>query len=489
MAKSFAVPTNDLEVRARLRSFGEPVTLFGEDKADRRERLRAIMVERYQSGLPVGDNIDLDGADGDEDEENANDEEEEFYTPGNFELLSARRDIYTTSRSAAQMRLRYTKLIASFPMSTHIAYRRRIISSLLSKIDLLGSQFVSERPASMVRFAPQGNALAVSSWAGEVKVFSVPNLNQVQTVGTIQLDSDKPAIAWGPNHDAALLAAGGTNGNMFLYNLTTALADGAAPSEEYKKPVAQFKGHEQRIGRVAFHPTGRYLGSASYDMTWRLWDVNTSQELLVQEGHAKEVFALKFHPDGSLCGTAGLDCVARLWDLRTGKGILSLVGHARPIYALDISPNGYHIATGGADGTIKIWDLRQQQQVFDIPAHTSVVSDIKFYAAQDTVPKAFSDAVKADRDSLPQIAEEDVKTQEQYLSPSGAFIVSSSYDRTLKIWNADTWTHVSTLQGHADKVMSADVVGNVGASNETYIASSGWDRTVKLWAKEEDIVL
>lgn len=55
LAKTFTVPTNDLDVRTRLRSFGEPITLFGEDKADRRDRLRLIMVARYRQGLPTSE--------------------------------------------------------------------------------------------------------------------------------------------------------------------------------------------------------------------------------------------------------------------------------------------------------------------------------------------------------------------------------------------------------------------------------------------------
>lgn len=58
-----------------------------------------------------------------------------------------------------------------------------------------------------------------------------------------------------------------------------------------------------RVGRVGFHPSGAYLGSASFDGTWRLWDVESSKELLVQEGHSKEVYALAFQDDGALAAS------------------------------------------------------------------------------------------------------------------------------------------------------------------------------------------
>lgn len=49
-AREMAVPTDDMQVRARLRELDEPMTLFGEDKAARRDRLKD-----YLAGL--GDEV------------------------------------------------------------------------------------------------------------------------------------------------------------------------------------------------------------------------------------------------------------------------------------------------------------------------------------------------------------------------------------------------------------------------------------------------
>lgn len=66
------------------------------------------------------------------------------------------------------------------------------------------------------------------------------------------------------------------------------------------KPIGTLSGHTNRVGRVAFHPSGSFLGSASFDGTWRLWDVAKQKELMTQEGHSKEVYALTFQDDGAL---------------------------------------------------------------------------------------------------------------------------------------------------------------------------------------------
>jgi U4/U6 small nuclear ribonucleoprotein PRP4 len=47
-ARSLAVPTDDAKVRQRLRQLGQPITLFGERRPDRRERLREELVKEGQ---------------------------------------------------------------------------------------------------------------------------------------------------------------------------------------------------------------------------------------------------------------------------------------------------------------------------------------------------------------------------------------------------------------------------------------------------------
>ena len=50
-ARKIAVSTDDKEVKATLRALGEPITLFGEDPADRRARLRQILADLDEETL------------------------------------------------------------------------------------------------------------------------------------------------------------------------------------------------------------------------------------------------------------------------------------------------------------------------------------------------------------------------------------------------------------------------------------------------------
>ncbi len=58
-----------------------------------------------------------------------------------------------------------------------------------------------------------------------------------------------------------------------------------------------------RVSRAIFHPSGRFIGTSSFDTTWRLWDAETQQEILLQEGHSRQLYGIAFQCDGSLVAT------------------------------------------------------------------------------------------------------------------------------------------------------------------------------------------
>jgi U4/U6 small nuclear ribonucleoprotein PRP4 len=324
------------------------------------------------------------------------------------------------------------------------------------------------------------------------------------------------------------------------------------------KPISTLSGHSNRVVKVAFHPSGRYLSSASYDGTWRLWDVETGKELLLQEGHSKEVYSVAFQPtEGSLMASGGLDAIGRVWDLRSGRSVMVLDGHIRDILSIDWSEaTGYQLATGSNDDTIKIWDMRMIKCLYTIPGHKSSVSDVKFFKAEPgmldfpkTIPdkKVQTDTVKPngtaeaaqtngamnangmsvkeededEEDKKPDVSglmevEEAVHSpptqpagwgarsqaaQQSAVPLSGMYLASAGYDGYVKIWSADDWQLVKSLNSEAGgRVMSVDLaqsgwslclsayhslliaVLSCLALDGKFLATGEWSRTFKLFS-------
>jgi U4/U6 small nuclear ribonucleoprotein PRP4 len=457
-AAAIAVPTDDGRVRGRLREMGEPVTLFGEGPGDRRDRLRellSIQAEIDEAEDEEGDAQMRDAADIDEQEQ-----EEEFYTKGIPELVEARRAIARYSIPRAKRRVASQKIEATIPLRTHVKFRKSI-KERLQGIELQGSQMAGERPVSVTRFSPNGEVIAAGNWGGGINLLGVPNLEKKRT---LRGHTDRiGGISWFPeatlpgtkvSPDAVNLASGGAEGNIHLWSLNQ------------DTPLSTLAGHNQRVCRVEFHPSGDYLASASEDTTWRLWDINTTTELLLQEGHSRGVFSLSFNTDGSLLASAGMDSIGRIWDLRTGRTVMILEGHIRPIYALDWGVDGHRLLSGSGDGWIKCWDIRKVQAAGGVGAHKSVVSDLRWFKGMDDPAQGAELEMDEKGDRTPK--------------RSGTFFISSGFDKNVNIFSADDWSLVQSLSGHTGNVHSVDTT-----RDGRWIVSGGYDRTVKLWGRND----
>ncbi|KAI1094268.1 WD40 repeat-like protein [Rostrohypoxylon terebratum] len=459
-AATMAVPTDDGRVRARLRELGEPITLFGEGPGDRRDRLRELLTLQAEQAPGESPDVDMEDAP----EEGQEDQEEEFYTTGSDELLKARQDIATFSLPRAKRRLAFQKEEASIPLRTHVKFRKQI-KERLQAFELQGSQTAGDRNVSMTRISPNGGYVAAGNWGGSIKLIEIPTLQEKMTLrGHTNRVS---GISWLPGStlpesnvspDTVNLASGGAEGQVNLWSLNK------------DTPLSTLEGHGQRVCRVEFHPSGRYLASASEDTTWRLWDVESTTELLLQEGHSRGVFAISFNTDGSLLASGGLDSIGRIWDLRSGRTVMILDGHGdghiKPIHGLDWGSDGYRVLSGSADGWIKCWDVRKVQRTGGIGAHTSAVSDLRWYKGLDDPLTGIPPGLDEKGNQIPK--------------KSSTFFASSGFDRKVNVFSADDWTLVQTLEGHTGPVASVDI-----SRDGRWIVSGGHDRTVKLWGRND----
>ncbi|KAK0548556.1 hypothetical protein OC844_007006 [Tilletia horrida] len=518
--RTVAVPTNDLQVRLRLREMGQPITLFGEREADRRHRLKVLVAEmpKGTDGAEGEDGMDVDESQAGE--ESDEDEDEEFYTEGTDELIKARRRIAWYSLQRAQKRIARQRIEATVPLARIVAVRKEVFAPI-KKFTSLGSQIGAERQISIVRFSPDSSLLATGAWSGSLKLWSIPSATEKRT---LRAHNDKVGgIAWHPratltqSASSVNLASGAGDSKICLWNL------------ESDRPIHTILGHTARVCRVAFHPLGSYLGSASFDGTWRLWDVETQKELLLQEGHSKEVYAIEFQDDGALCASGGLDAIGRVWDMRTGRSAMVLDGHSKEILSLDFSPNGYQIATASGDDTIKIWDIRNLKSVYTIPAHRSSVSDVRWVRSEseggraagmsrdrieldaegNVVPSGLLDGDEdgQEKDVKPKIKLEsnggvkmeedgedvkpgwrsdatmngggsglDTKPGGASIARTGLHLVSAGFDGKVNIWSADDWQLIRSLGSDNVKAASVDA-----SADGQYLASGQSDRTFKLW--------
>jgi U4/U6 small nuclear ribonucleoprotein PRP4 len=454
-ARQIPVPTDNARVIALLREYGEPITLFGEDPGDRRDRLREVLSQRLERGERVRVN---------EEEEEEEEDEGEFYTPGKEELLKVRKEIAIYSLKKAKERHERQK-IESTLLLPQITRYRKILSKQLHTFSPLLSELAGSRPVSSVKFSPVSKELdndddskyvLTANWSGQMQLFELPDLKLVREyrghssmAGGVSWIDAVPSIS-----DTEInFISGGGDGEILLWNINQST------------PLHSVRPHDQRIFKTAIHPNQKYFAAASFDSTWSLSSLETQQTVLKQPGHSANLMACSFHPDGSLILTGGRDAVGRIWDLRSGRTIMILEGHGGDVLCANWSPvSGFEAVTGSSDGTLRAWDLRKVRLRTTLPTHANGVADFNFFNPPHDTPAL-------DVTGRPQPQQR------------GSWLASGGFDGKVKLWSADDFILQTELSGHQGKVMSCDI-----SPRGRFVVSGGWDRSLRLYGADEFLI-
>jgi len=231
--------------------------------------------------------------------------------------------------------------------------------------------------------------------------------------------------------------------------------------------------HDNRVIALAFSRDGKYLATASYDKTARVWDIINDKEVAKLKHDAGGVIAVAFSPDGKYLATASYDKTARVWEATTGSEVAKL-SHDGTVWAVAFSPDGKYAATASDDKTARVWDAATGKQVAKVN-HDELVRAVAFSADGKYVATASDDYTARvwDATTGEEIAKvnHDDLVKDVAFSPDGKYIATASDDKTAKVWDATTGAEIARVN-HDDKV-------NVLAfsSDGKYLATASWDYT------------
>uniref|UniRef100_A0AAX7UQQ4 Coronin n=1 Tax=Astatotilapia calliptera TaxID=8154 RepID=A0AAX7UQQ4_ASTCA len=153
--------------------------------------------------------------------------------------------------------------------------------------------------------------LAISG--GQIAVFerSQPGKLPDTALPTIQNSVNVADFAWDP-FDTHRLAVAGDDAKIRVWQVPE-----GGLKETLTEPKIIMQGHTEKIYSITFHPLASgLLVSSSYDLTVRLWNLETGKQVKVLDGHQDQVFGMAWSPDGKLLATVCKDGKVRIYDPR-----------------------------------------------------------------------------------------------------------------------------------------------------------------------------
>lgn len=248
-----------------------------------------------------------------------------------------------------------------------------------------------------------------------------------------------------------------------------------------------YEAKANKIVNMAYDQKGKYIASATNDISIKLWNLKENKidkvingffpvafsnngELLASMGIGSaslsiivsDVYSgeqkysldteneliqnLSYSNDGNYLAGAGYFGIIKIWDLESKKIIKKLTGHTGGIYGTSFSPDGKIIASAGMDQTVRIWDLESGNEIKKLEGHQVIVSDVKF-------------------------------------SPDGKILATASWDKTIRLWNTSSWELIKTLEGHENIITSIcfNKDGTLLASSSGNNSVAKADNSVKIW--------
>lgn len=162
----------------------------------------------------------------------------------------------------------------------------------------------------------------------------------------ICLEDNGNACVYSP--DAALLAVGCHNGNIYFY------------SPEYYELREILRKHTSPVQSIDFSADGVRLASGDRDGTLLVWDIPSKEvkhDLIIPPELCKwpsDVCCVAFSPDTRILASARSDGTVQLWEMTSGTLLRNNRLHSDIIGRIVFSPDGLMLASGSDDNTIKL---------------------------------------------------------------------------------------------------------------------------------------
>ena len=258
-----------------------------------------------------------------------------------------------------------------------------------------------------------------------------------------------------------------------------------------KNQVAVLAGHTKKVTKVVTTSDYKYIASASNDGTIRIWDFNEKVQRNVIDSNQKVINNLSITSNDKYIIFSNDSCI-RKFDFEANAVDSFDFHHKYSIWCIKISCDNRYIATYALSNKVIIWDFESRAQIgisfrveeFDM--NRLLITTCNNYiiicfknsvSVWNLISKTVEAVFQGHSDTIATLA----------ITSDGKYIVTGSYDKTLRICNLDNLKQEGSLPGHTSGVTCLAVT-----SHCDYIISGSKDKTIRIWnyhSKQQEAVL
>ncbi|KAF8316849.1 WD-repeat-containing protein [Clavulina sp. PMI_390] len=190
-----------------------------------------------------------------------------------------------------------------------------------------------------------------------------------------------------------------------------------------------------------------------------VWDVKKSQMVGMwhETGHRSEVTCMAQSPRKDTFAIGYADGSVRLWSAESSTVIVAFNGHKKSVTALAFDDTGARLASGSQDTELIVWDVLAETGLFRLRGHRDQITALKFLTSSSTTESAPSTSTST--------------------SAASGYLLTSSKDTLLKLWDLSIQHCVQTVVAHRSEIwsMATDPIG------KDLIFTGSGDGELKAW--------
>lgn len=358
-------------------------------------------------------------------------------------------------------------------------------------------------PITAVAFSADGSQIASVAWDRTVRIWDVDQGAEVDSF--VGFGDRVLSMAYSPDGQSLALGVGNIGNNQYSGTDTSNSQTVWLWDVQNRVQIDAYRGHPNWVWTADISPDGTLVASgggplrfpANFDRDEavrasqlastlvRVWNLETQETVAELPVHVNTVDSVKFHPDGVHLLTSAWDSQIVLWDYANEEAIRSYEGHTARVYMLHFLKDGAEFISIGSDGLVIHWDTETGDIISTI-THDISINGIDISADEQFMVVSAGDfGANVNEIYLYEIATSDlIRTftgheaivNEVRYHPSGDFLVSTSWDGTIRVWNIATGREIRQFTGHASETFGIDF----SADGHIMLTTSS-DRTVRMW--------